>query len=149
VFRVVGSAARADRAVNRTIGAGNAESDACAVARAEDRPVIARRARCFWTETAAVMFRRAGVCRYRPGAVHAGLRYPGTGGMGGGATREPAGRRCIRWHGISSVLVERRGRQAAGGVVSAWRVAVAGCVPPLLLPCSQFQAIRHNRRPAA
>jgi hypothetical protein len=114
-----------------------------------DRPVIARRARCFWTETAARDVRSRWCMSLSSGPCTRGLRYPGAGGMGGGAAREPAGRGCIRWHGISSVLVERRGRQAAGGVVSAWRVAVAGCLPPMLLPCSQFQAIRPNRRPAA
>src|SRR5919206_3667064 len=44
-------------------------------------------------------------CRY-PGA-RAGLR----------AARGPAERRCIRWHAVFSVLVERRGWKAPGGSV--------------------------------
>lgn len=46
-----------------------------------------------------------------------------------GTARGPAERRCIRRHASSSVLVSGGGCRAAGGGVSAWRAAVAGCVP--------------------
>jgi len=74
-----------------------------------------------------------------------GLVLSGAGGVGGEAAREPAERGCIRLDDISSVLVERRGCQAAGGVVSAWRAAVAGVRPAILLPCSRFRVIAHDR----
>jgi hypothetical protein len=70
--------------------------------------------------------------------------------MGCGAIPGRAERRCIRWHAIFSVLVERRRCRAAGG--GGVCLACGGCrARPLLLLLarSRFRAIGHCRRPTA